>query len=82
MAYMTNQSICQYKPTSDIQWTPKHSRLSDKPQKQALAKADLSTFGSGTVIIISLLIKLLIGNENHSLPLCMYVVAFGKWDHI
>ena len=45
MAYMTNQSggdfqkgICQYKLTSGIQWTPKHSRLSDKPQKQALAK--------------------------------------------
>ena len=58
MAYMINQSCgdfqqvsCLYKPTSGIQWTPEHSWTSDRPQKQASAKADLSTFGSGVLAI-------------------------------
>ena len=58
MAYITNQSYgdfqqdgCLYKPTSGIQWTPEHSWTSDRPQKQASAKADLSTFGSGVLAI-------------------------------
>ena len=58
MAYIINLSCgnfqqggCLYKPTSGIRWTPEHSWTSDRPQKQALAKADLSTFGSGVVAI-------------------------------
>ena len=58
MAYIINQLCggfkqggCVYKPTSGIQWTPEHSWTSDRPQKQASAKADLSTFGSGVVTI-------------------------------
>ena len=58
MAYIINQSCddfqqggCLYEPTSDIQWTPKHLWTSDRPQKQASAKADLSTFGSGVLAI-------------------------------
>ena len=56
MAYIINQSCgdfqvggCLYKPTSGIQWTPKHLWTSERPQKQASAKADLSTFGSGVL---------------------------------
>ena len=58
MAYIINQLYgdfqqggCLYKPTSGIQWTPEHSWTSDRPQKQASAKADLSTFGSGVLAI-------------------------------
>ena len=58
MAYIINQSCgdfqqdgCLYKPTSDIQWTPKHSWSSDRPQKQASTKADPSTFGCGVLVI-------------------------------
>ena len=58
MAYIINQSYgdfqlggCLYKPTGGIQWTPKHSWTSDRPQKQASAKADLSTFGSAVLAI-------------------------------
>ena len=39
------------KPTSGSQWTPTHSRMSDWPQKQASAKADLLTFGNGVMTI-------------------------------
>ena len=58
MVYIVNQSCgdfqqggCLYKPTSGIQWTPEHSWTSDRPQKQASAKAGLSTFGSGVLAI-------------------------------
>ena len=58
MAYIINllcgdfqQGGCLYKPTSGIQWTPEHSWMSDRPQKQASEKADLSTFGSGVLAI-------------------------------
>ena len=58
MAYIINQlrgdfqqGGCLYKPTSGIQWTSKHLWTSDRPQKQASAKADLSTFGSGALAI-------------------------------
>ena len=58
MVYIINQSYgdfqpggCLYKPTSGIQWTPEHLWTSDRPQKQASAKADLSTFGSGVLVI-------------------------------
>ena len=58
MANITSQSCgdsqqggCLYKPTSGIQWTPEHSWTSDRPQKQASAKADLLTFGSGVLAI-------------------------------
>ena len=56
MVYIINQSYgdfqqggCLYTPTSGIQWTAEHSWTSDRPQKQASAKADLSTFGSGVL---------------------------------
>ena len=55
--------------------------MSDRPQKQASKKADQSTFGSG-VVVISLLMELLIGDEDHSLPLCAYMSSFGKVGHI
>ena len=45
------QGGCLYKPTSGIQWTPEHLWMSDRPQKPASAKADLSTFGSGVLTI-------------------------------
>ena len=80
MAYIINQSCvdfqqggCLYKPTSSgIHWTPEHSWMSDRPHKQASAKADPSTFGSD-VLVISLLIKLSIDNKTvlcnwHSVP--------------
>ena len=58
MAYIINQSCGDFqqggylhKPTSGIQWTPKHSWTFDRPQKQALAKVDLSTFASGVLAI-------------------------------
>ena len=58
MAYIINQSYgdfqqggCLYGPTGGIQWTPEHSWTSDKPQKQASAKANLSIFGSGVLAI-------------------------------
>ena len=58
MVYIINQSYgdfqqggCLYKLTSGIQWTPEHSWTSDKPQKLASAKADLSKFGSGVLAI-------------------------------
>ena len=59
MAYIINQSYgdfqqggCLYKPTSGIQRTPEHLWTPDRPQKQATAKADQSTFGSGVLAII------------------------------
>ena len=55
--------------------------MSDKPQKQASAKADLLTFGSG-VMTNSLLMELTIGNETHSLTLCANMAGFGKAGHI
>ena len=88
MACIINQSCgdfqqggCLYKPTSGVQWTPKHSWMSDRPQKQASAKADLSTFSSD-VLVISLLMELSIDGENCSLTRCVYVAVFGKADHI
>ena len=58
MAYNMNESGgdfqqggCLYKPTSGIQLTPEHSWTLDRPQKQALEKADQSTGGSGVVTI-------------------------------
>ena len=38
-----------YKPTSGIQWIREDSWMSDRPQKQASAKTDPSTFGSGVL---------------------------------
>ena len=69
------QGGCLYKPNSGIQWTPKHSWMSYKPQKQSSEKAGQSTFGS--VVVISLLMELSIGDEKHSLPLCANVMRFG-----
>ena len=58
MAYIMNESGGNfqhggylYKLTSDIQLTPKHSWMSDRPQKQPSDKVDQSTFGSGVVVI-------------------------------
>ena len=69
MGYIINQSCgdfqqggCLYKPTSGIQWTPEHSWIFNRPQKQASAKAYLSKFGSG-VLAISLLMELSIDGE-------------------
>ena len=45
------QGGCLYKLINGIQWTPKHSCTSDRPQKQASAKADPSTFGCGVLVI-------------------------------
>ena len=58
MAYIINQLCadfqqggCLYKPTSGIQWTPEHLWMSIRPYKQASAKAELPTFGSGVLAI-------------------------------
>ena len=58
MAYITNESDGNfqqggslYKPTSGTQWTPEHSWMSNRPQKQVSNKVDLSNFGSGVVVI-------------------------------
>ena len=58
VAYVVNQSCGNFqqgvwlcKLTSGIQWTPEHSWTSDRPQKQASTKTDLSTFGSGVLAI-------------------------------
>ena len=75
------QGGCLYKPTSSSQWTLVHSWTSDRPEKQASAKADLLTFGSG-VMTNSLLMELSIGNETHSLTLCVNMAGFGKAGHI
>ena len=45
------QSVCLCKPTSGTRWTPKHSWMSDRPQKQASEIAHQSIFGSGVVLI-------------------------------
>ena len=55
--------------------------MSDRPQKQASAKADLLTFGSG-VMTNSLLMELSIGDETNSLTLCANMAGFGKAGHI
>ena len=63
MVYIINKSggdfkqgDCLYKPTGGTQWIPKHSWTSDKPQKQASAKADQSSFGGS-----------ILDDENHSM---------------
>ena len=58
--------------------------MSDRPQKQALAKADLLTFGSGvmTKLIVSLLMELSIGDETHSLTLCEHGKFWQSWSHL
>ena len=40
-----------YKLTSDIQLTPEHSWMSDRPKKHPSDKVDQSTFASGVVVI-------------------------------
>ena len=54
--------------------------MSDRSHKQASAKADLLTFGSG-FMTNSLLMELSIGNETHSLTLCTNMAGFGKAGH-
>ena len=77
MAYIIDQSCgefqqggCLYKPTSGIQWTSKQLWMADRPQKQASAKADLSTFGVVDWQLVSLLMELSIDSENFSLTWC------------
>ena len=63
-----------YKSVVFMQWTLKHSWMPDRPQKRTTAKAGWSTFNS-RVLVISLLMELTIGNENHSLPVFGLVPA-------
>ena len=51
--------------------------MSDRPHKQASTKVDP---GSG-ILVISLLMELWMGDGNCSLPLCVYLVALGKFGH-
>ena len=58
MAYIMNesggdfqQSGCLYRPASGIHRTPEHLWTPDRPQKQALEKADQSTCGSDVLTI-------------------------------
>ena len=53
--------------------------ISDRPQKQAPEKKQ-STFDNG-VVVISLLMELLVGNEN-ILCHCVHMWWFGKANHI
>ena len=68
LCYAFQQGGCLYKPTSGIHWTPEHSWTSNRPQKQASAKADPSKFGCG--VLVNSLIELSIDDENCSLPWC------------
>ena len=58
--------------------------MSNRLQKQASEKADhiatSQNFVSG-VVVISLLMELSVGNENHSFTLHAYVADFGKSGH-
>ena len=65
-------------PTSGIQWTSEQLWLSDRPQKQTSEKADQSTLTVVLWKLVSFLMELYIGDENHYLPLCAYLVGFGK----
>ena len=56
--------------------------MSDTPQKLASVKADQIDFGSGALLVISLLMKLSVGDENCVLPLCAYVEGFCKSGQI
>ena len=75
------QDSCRYKPTSGIHWTPKHSWIYDRPQKQASEKQTSQLVAVVLWWLVSLLMKLLIGDETRSLPLCVYVAGFGKSIH-
>ena len=74
MAYIINQScgdfqLARWLPVQANQWqhswAPEHSWTSDRPKKQASAKADLLTF-SNSVLAIGLLMELSIDSENCS----------------
>ena len=59
--------------------------MSDRPEKQVSEKVDLSTYSSDVVVIVSLLKEISIGYENHSLPLCAYIIMWWVlqiWSHI
>ena len=59
MAYIIDQSCddfqqggCLYEPTSGSQWTPDHLWISERPQKEASAKADSSNLIFGSIVLI------------------------------
>ena len=49
--------------------------MSYRLRKHTLEKADHSTAGSSVVVISQFIDKPWIGDENHSLPLCVYTVV-------
>ena len=51
------QGGCLFKSTSGSQWTPVHLWMSDRPHKQALAKADLAVV-LATVVWEKLAVKI------------------------
>ena len=57
------QDGCLYKSTCGIQWSPKHSWMSDRPQKQASEKQTSQLVAVVLWQLVSLLIELLIGDE-------------------
>ena len=59
---------CMYKPISSIHWTPEYSWTFDRPQKQAPKSRSVNFY---LWCYVSLLMKLLIDNENHTLLLCV-----------
>ena len=63
------QGGCLYKPTSGTHWTPEHSWTSDRSQKEASEQTS-QLVAVVMLQLVSLLIELSIGDENHSLPLC------------
>ena len=63
-----------YKPVVFSEHSNTRGRLTGLRNKPHAAKAGWSTF-IGRVLIISLLMELTIGNENHSLPVCGLVPA-------
>ena len=78
-------AVCTSQPVAFSEHPSTRGHLTgprNKPHKQASEKADQLTCGSGVVTISCLLIKLSIGDEKRSLPLCAYVAGSGKSGHI
>ena len=71
------QGGCLYKPISGVHWT---LVVTWQASETNSAKADWSTFNGEVLVIrlVGLLMELMIGDENHSLSLCVYVAGFGK----
>ena len=93
MVYIVNQSCgdfqqggCLYKSTNGIQWTPEHSWMSHRPQKQASAKAGPSKFGCVYWYLLNPLIcvykrfKIATFVNLQKLPFCETLIWYSTWQ--